>query len=372
MAAKILILSASVGAGHTRAAQALETSFQQHGASVRNIDILTLTSDLFKKAYSKTYMELVNRAPHVVGYFYDLTDKPANPNKDGLRALVQKINLKPLQTVISSQPWDCVVNTHFLPADVIATMRRTKKSTQKQVTVVTDFDAHALWVNQPCERYYVANEEAAASLHHWGVPIGDISTTGIPIMPAFGATMTRDVAKKKHDLAPARSVILLLGGGFGLGPMERAYNQLLTMQTPVQIIVICGKSAELKEKLEKIVVPPRLKATVLGFTTQIDEYMRAADIVVTKPGGLTTAETLACGSAVAIMNPIPGQESRNSDFLLENGAAIKINSIATMATKLDRLLKDQDRLLILRKNALALAKPRAATEICESVLAMCR
>ncbi len=372
MAAKILILSASVGAGHLRAAQALENAFTQHGATVRNIDILTLTSDLFKKAYSKTYMELVNRAPHVVGYFYDLTDKPANPGKDGLRALVQKINLKPVQTIIASQPWDCIVSTHFLPADLIATMRRTKKSTQKHVTVVTDFDAHALWVNQPCDRYYVATEDAAASLQHWGVPIGDISTTGIPIMPAFSSAMTRDAAKKKLEYAPARPVILLLGGGFGLGPIERAYNQLLTMQTPVQITVICGKSTELKEKLEKIIVPPRLKANIVGFTPHIDEYMRSADIVVTKPGGLTSAESLACGAAVAIMNPIPGQESRNSDYLLENGAAIKINSIATMATKIERLLKDQDKLNNLRKNALVLAKPKAATEICESVLAMCK
>ena len=372
MAAKILILSASVGAGHTRAAQALETVFQSHGAQVRNVDVLTLTPDLFRKAYSKLYLDLVHRAPHVVGYFYDLLDKPANPAKDASRALVQKLNLKGVQTLLSSQPWDCVVNTHFLSADLIATMRRAKKSTQRHATVVTDYDAHALWVNQPCDRYYVAGEEAAASLHHWGVPIGDISTTGIPIVPAFASSMSRDAAKKKLELPPARPVVVLLSGGFGVGPIERAYHQLLTIQTPIQIIAICGKNSELKEKLEAIPVPPRLKSTIIGYTATMDEYMRAAEIVVTKPGGLTTAETLSCGAAMAIMNPIPGQESRNSDYLLEHGAAVKINQIATMGAKIEKLLKDGDRLLTLRKNALALGKPRAAHDIVESVLGMCK
>jgi processive 1,2-diacylglycerol beta-glucosyltransferase len=165
-------------------------------------------------------------------------------------------------------------------------------------------------------------------------------------------------------------VILLLSGGLGVGPIERVFETILSIEAPLQLVTVAGKNAALKARLDQIKPPARHAAKVLGFTTAMDELMAAADVVVSKPGGLTTAEILARGSAMVMMDPIPGQESRNSDYLLENGAAIKADSLVTLAHKLSRLLADTQRLGRLRAAAKALGHPRAAYAVAEKALAM--
>ena len=139
-------------------------------------------------------------------------------------------------------------------------------------------------------------------------------------------------------------MILQLAGGFGVGPIEKLYSALLNIELPVELVVVCGRNENARKKLEKVRSPARHRVKILGFTKQIDELMGVADLLVSKPGGLTTSEALARGTPMVIVNPIPGQESRNSDFLLENGAAIKANTIATLAHKVTSLLRDPDRL----------------------------
>ena len=165
-----------------------------------------------------------------------------------------------------------------------------------------------------------------------------------------------------------RPVILQLSGGFGVGPIAELFRSLLSIELPLEIVAVAGRNEALKRQLEQIAPPARHRVTVFGFTDQIDELMAAADIVVTKSGGLTTSEVLARVAGMAIVNPIPGQESRNSDFLLENGAAIKVNNISTMAHKLTALLADRDRLQALRSSARRLGRPRAAFEVAQQAL----
>lgn len=372
MTPRILVTSASVGAGHIRAAQAIELALKELApeAHIENVDVLTLTGPVFRRLYAKAYLDLVNRAPHLLGYIYDLTDKARKPARGGdrLRALAQKLNLQKIIDLLDASRWDLVVNAHFLPAEIIATRARRRRRVPRQVTVVTDFDAHAFWVNQPCERYFVATEEAALALAHWGVPRATIEVTGIPIHPVFAREKPRAECVTKHELSDARPVVLLLAGGFGVGPIESLFRGVLDVERPLQVVVVAGKNESLRTKLARIGVPERHAAKVMGFTTEIDELMRAADIVVTKPGGLTTSEILACGAVMVIANPIPGQESRNSDFLLEHGAAIKVNSAAVLSRKLSLLLADQERLARLKAAARSLGKPRAAYEIASRVL----
>ena len=157
-----------------------------------------------------------------------------------------------------------------------------------------------------------------------------------------------------------------------VGPIAKIYQGLLALEKPLALIAVTGKNAKAKEELSRLPVPPRHIAKVMGFTTEIDELMAAADLVVTKPGGLTTSETLARGAAMAVVNPIPGQESRNSDFLLENGAAVKINNLATLSCKLTPLLADPAKLATLKANAKKLGRPRAAFDVAKAALAAAR
>ena len=361
MAVKILVLSASVGAGHLRAAQAVELALKElapPGSVIKNVDVLTLTNAAFRKLYGEAYLDLVNKAPHVLGFFYDHMDKPrraSGSKRDKLRLMVEKLNLKSLCEMLECEAWDAVVNTHFLPASIIASMKKQKKFKSPHMTVTTDFETHRLWVNQPCEHFTTATDEGAAYLRHWGISGDDISVTGIPIHPVF--------AKPKPRPANDRPVILQSAGGFGVGPIEKIFRGILDLKTPIELMVVTGKNAAVKKKLESISPPKHHRVQVLGFTDKMDELMAAADVVVSKPGGLTTSETLARGAAMCIVNPIPGQESRNSDYLLENGAAIKINNLPTLSMKLQALLSEPKRLQQLKDNARRIAKPQAAYDV---------
>jgi processive 1,2-diacylglycerol beta-glucosyltransferase len=355
-----------------RAAQAVELALRELApdAEVRNVDVLTLTNAAFRKVYGEAYLDLVNKAPHVLGYFYDLLDRPrrAKSTRDRLRLAAEKLNLRRFCELIECEAWDVVVNTHFLPAEIIASLRRDKKLDLPQVTATTDFETHRLWVNTPTDHYTTATDEGAAYLGHWGVPAGDVTVTGIPIHPVFAKPKDRGECLKKHGLKGDRPVVLQLAGGFGVGPIEQLYRAVLSVETPLDVVVVAGKNEQAKKQVESVDVPPRHRAKVMGFTTEIDELMASADVVVSKPGGLTTSEVLARGAAMVIVNPIPGQESRNSDFLLENGAAIKVNNAATLPLKLSRLMADPKRLEALKSNARRLAKPQAAYDVARLAL----
>jgi processive 1,2-diacylglycerol beta-glucosyltransferase len=369
---RVLVLSASVGAGHLRAAQAVELALRQLDptALVKNVDVLSLTNAAFRQIYGKAYLDLVNKAPHVLGYFYDLMDKPRSRARksDRLRLVVEKLNMTPFLRFIKQEPWDIVVNTHFLPAELIASLRRKRKLDTPQFTVTTDFETHRLWVNQPCDHYFTATDEGAAYLQHWGVPVADTTVTGIPIHPAFREPRERTACLNRLGLRGDRPIMLQLAGGFGVGPIAQIYRGILAIEHPLEIVVVTGRNSEARDELEETAPPVRHRVKVLGFTDQMDELMAVADVVITKPGGLTTSETLARGAAMAIVNPIPGQESRNSDFLLENGAAIKINNIATLPVKLNLLLQDAARLRSLKDNARRLGRPHAAFDVASRAL----
>lgn len=369
---RILVLSASVGAGHLRAAEAVELALRERApdAEVRNLDVLQLTNAAFRRLYGRAYLDLVNRAPHVLGYFYDLMDQPRRPNssRDRLRLAVERLNLGAVIRLLQEHPWDVAVCTHFLPAEIIASMRRNGQTTMRQMTVTTDFETHRLWINQPCERYCTATEEGARYLQWHGIPAADTSVTGIPIHPVFARDKDVSACRRRHGIAGDRPVILQLSGGFGVGPVRQVYQGLLSVDRPTDLVIVTGRNSELREELQRITPPPRHRVQVLGFTEQMDELMAAADLVVTKPGGLTTSEVLARGAAMVIVNPIPGQESRNSDYLLESGAAVKVNNLATLTYKVETLLADPARLAVLRAQARRIARPQAAYDVVEQAL----
>ena len=369
---RILVMSASVGAGHLRAAEAVELALAEKAgdATVKNMDVLELTNKTFRRLYGRAYLDLVNKAPHVLGYLYDMMDRPRGPGhkSDRLRVLVEKLNLRPFLKLLREESWDAIVNTHLLPAEIVASLRRQKKLDTPHMTVTTDFETHRLWVSDPCERFTAATEEGALYLQHWGAPEGSVAVTGIPIHPVFAGRLDRSECLRAQGMQGKLPVVLQLAGGFGVGPIEKIFRAILSIETPVEVATVAGRNEALRETLEKVPVPSRHRVKVVGFTDRIHELMTVADVVVTKPGGLTSSEVLACGAAMAIVNPVPGQESRNSDYLLEGGAAIKVNNIATLPHKLEGLLRDQKRLARLKENASRLARPKAAFDIADIAL----
>jgi processive 1,2-diacylglycerol beta-glucosyltransferase len=371
MSKKVLILSASAGAGHLRAAQAIERAFADTGAagSVHNHDALEFTNPLFRRLYSRTYIEMVNRMPEVLGWLYDRLDQP--DQDDRLQLAFDKLNTGPLIKLLERLQPDITICTHFLPAEIISWLIGKGRLATRQAIVVTDFDVHAQWLCPNYAHYFVAIDETRAHLEELGVPPGKVTVSGIPIDPVFARPKDQRAMREKHGLRTDGTVILTSAGGFGVGRIDELMSSLLKIQHPAQVIAICGRNEELKGRLARLAhrlpADARVTLKVVGYTTEMDEYMAAADLMVGKPGGLTTSEAMARGLVFVIVSPIPGQEERNSDHLLEEGAAIRCNNLPVIAYKIDRLLDDARRLDAMRANALRLGRPRAAFDIVAKV-----
>jgi processive 1,2-diacylglycerol beta-glucosyltransferase len=369
---RVLVLSASAGAGHVRAAQALERALVATGRvhEVRHVDILQYTSKLFRRVYAEAYLDLVNRAPAVLGWLYDYFDVPWKHER--LRLALDKLNTTRFVRLLERERPDWAISTHFLPAEIIAWLRSKGRLATRQAIVVTDFDVQGMWLTRHVDRYFVALDETRAHLERLGVPPAAITVSGIPIDPVFAVPKDAHAMRAKHGLAPDRITILVSAGGFGVGPVEALIHMLLELQYPSQLVMICGRSETLKRRLNELAEArsPHLSPTlhVVGYTTEMDEYMAAADLLVGKPGGLTSSEALARGLALVIVHPIPGQEERNADHLLEAGVAIRCNNLPVLAYKIDRLLAEPAHLAAMQANARLLARPHAARDIAATLL----
>ncbi len=364
---KVLILSASVGAGHLSAASALENEFRKRNAAeeVLNIDVLKYTNPLFRRLYGKAYLDMVNTMPELLGWMYDSLDKPWHGEKR--RLALSKLNTQPFIKLLKSEKPDIAVCTHFLPSEIISWLKAKEKIECPQAVVVTDFDAHALWLCHHYEQYFVALDETRAYLEKLGISAGKITVSGIPIDPVFAETKDKFEMREKYGLAGDKLTILVSAGGFGVGNIQVLLEALSELKTPAQIIAICGRNEDLRKKLACLAIEKLNNETVefrpIGFTREMDEYMSASDLIVGKPGGLTTSEALAKGLVFVIVNPIPGQEERNSDHLLEKGCAIKCNNLPILAYKIDKLLDNKERFETMKRNVLDLARPNASSEI---------
>ena len=369
MLRKVLLLSASAGAGHVRAAQAIEKAFIEDGngdgREVHHLDILNYTNKVFRHLYSKAYIDLVNKLPEVPGWVYDKLDKPWKNERR--RLALDKLNTRPLVKLLRGYQPDLIVCTHFLPAEIVSWLKAKERLQSRQVIIVTDFDVHAMWLVHHYEHYFVALDEARAYLEALGIPANKITVSGIPIDPVFAKKKDKHEMRKKHGLEPDRTTILLSAGGFGVGSVDALIASLLPLQHRAQIVAICGRNEELKTRLTKQAARLKPDSTVLlkpfGYTQEMDELMVASDVVLGKPGGLTTSEALAKGLVFVIVNPIPGQEERNSDHLLERAVAIRCNNLPVLSYKLDQLLSDPQRFASMQANARKMGRPNAAKDI---------
>jgi processive 1,2-diacylglycerol beta-glucosyltransferase len=372
---RVLLLSASSGAGHVRAAQALEKAFCARGdCMVEHVDAIDHVSKLFQGIYDKAYIAMVRQAPELMGVLYDRTDQPWNYLRR--RLTVDRLNSQPLIRLLRKMQPDLCVATHFLPAEIIAWMIAKKKLRTRNAIVVTDYDVHALWLCRTVDRYYLAIPEAAEYMAAIGFSRQTLRVTGIPVDPRFACPVDRLDARRHLQLDPSATTLLVSTGGAGIGPVDQLVRGLLDMKRPWQIVAIAGKSEETRERLEELsqnsgTLPsgsPRLRP--VGFTQEMDLYMAAADLLVGKAGGLTTSEALARNLPMVLIKPIPGQEERNADHLLEAGAAIRCNNLPVAAWKVASLLDDSERLKKMREAARQMARPNAAANIAQDALAL--
>lgn len=372
---RVLILSASVGGGHTGAARATERAFYEISpeCAVRHVDVMDLAPGFFRRLYADGYFDAVAHAPHLVGYLYDRLDRPVRKIErpfDLLRLAIQRVNLKGLAELLNSEPWDLVIHTHFLAPEIIGALYRGTRIPFRQATVLTDFECHRFWTCGQSDHYFVATEECRASLGAWGVPFERITVSGIPVDPQFAQVKSKIDCRSRLGLRTNRPVILQMAGGLGIGPICQIHQRILEAPFSLHVVAVTARNDTARQSLADVSLPSRHERSIQGFVNHVDELMAAADLIVTKPGGLTSSEALARGLPMMIVHPIPGQETRNSDYLLENGAAVKVNNLASLPHKLNQLLADPQRLSAMRAAARQISRPRAAFDVAEKCISI--
>ncbi|MFZ6720869.1 MGDG synthase family glycosyltransferase [Undibacterium sp. Ji49W] len=368
---KILLLSVSAGAGHKRAAEAIRaTALQQSDElEVSHLDVMDFVTAGFRKVYTDFYIKLVNKAPTLWGYLYHATNEAqADGTMEKLRRGIERLNARPLLQAIADFQPDVIICTHFLPAEMLSRLLRKERLHCPVWVQVTDFDLHRMWVHEHMAGYFAASEEVADRMRANGIAAAQIHVTGIPIMPAFTQQLDRTVCAREYGLDPACQTFMLMGGGAGLGGLDKVAERLLSLPGRFQLIVMAGNNAPALHALQQLAqrYPGRLLPQ--GFTDKVERLMACSDLVITKPGGLTTSECLAMGLPMIVNSPIPGQEERNADFLLEQGVAMKAYDDVSLTYRVNYLLQHPDKLRDMHDKARALGKPHAASQVLQQIL----
>lgn len=367
---RVLMISVSAGSGHVRAADALlETCKQFDNVHAAHIDVMTTVSRWFRRIYSDFYRHLINHAPALWAYLYRKTDNARNSDPSTVvRRLIERLCTRRLiRDVIAFEP-DHIICTHFLPADLLSGAIARGRLQARLWVQVTDFDLHSLWIQDGVAGYFAADQEVAFKLRERGVAAERVHVTGIPVAPVFRHAPDRAVCRAELQLADAAVTVLLLCGGATTGSVAAIAAHLLERNPTVQIVALAGNDASLLAQLQALTqrFPGRLVPS--GYTRHIERMMAASDVAISKPGGLTSSECLIMGLPMLLIDPIPGQEERNGDYLMERGAALKAHDIAGLDYKMRELIADPARLAAMRDAMRRHARPDAARHVLEHVL----
>lgn len=367
---RILFLSVSAGAGHVRAANALNAyaSLDDRVESL-HLDVMNYTPKIFRKIYADAYIYLVQTWPTIWGVTYQRTNQ-ASPKAlfQKLRRFSERLNTQALLKAIREFAPDTVVCTHFLPAEILMHQINKGEFNVPVWVQVTDFDLHRMWLIPQMQGYFVASDEVAFRLRDHGVASSRIHVTGIPVMPAFAANHEKESYLKAYGLAPDKQTLLLMGGGAGVGGLDIVARHLLAQNGDFQLIALAGKNEKALSSLNKLAQYYPDKLFPQGFTDKVEELMACADLNITKPGGLTTSECLAMGLPMIVHSPIPGQEEHNADYLLEQGAALKAIDHIGLVYRVNQILEKPEILEKMRVRAKALGKPNAGKDVLDIVL----
>lgn len=359
MKKKVLLFYITHKSGHHRASCAIESALGLLDGSIEtlNVNFFEFTNSFLEKFVGHTYLSVIKNRPEVWQYLYDnpkFIDK-TKPIKD----FVNKINAKKLYKLIKSFDPDCICCTQAYPCGAVSRLKNEYKLDIPLVAVLTDFVAHRYWIYDNVDCYVVPSDGIKDELINQNIPIEKIKVFGIPIDSKFSIASNKSDVLNKFNLKPNLPVVLIMGGSQGLGPIEHAVRFLIEKNGNFQIVVVTGKNKKLFDCLSTYSVE---NMTVLGYVANMNELMDVSDIVITKPGGLTVSEALSKSLPMIIINPLPGQEMKNTECLVKYGAAVKCNNVEDIGNIVNDILTDTNKLSILKECASKIKKPQSAVD----------
>ena len=368
---KVLIVYAKAGAGHRRAAEAIFNAFKRRGQDkdIALLDCLDYTPPWFKYFYPRSYLFLVRFFSLLwAGIYYGLESRAFYSLIKPLRRLNNGLVSKRFTEFLKREKPRVVISTQFFASEVVAALKRKKELNSILISVVTDFGAHTFWESENVDIYVVAGEDTKKDLLLRNIPEEKIRVLGIPVEPPlkeFNKAQLREEIGLKKDLF----TVLIAGGGFGVGPIKALVFSLERLpeqvREKVQLIVVCSRNKKLFGEMKSIASSLKIHSKIFGFVPDLYKMMAAADIIISKSGGLTTSEALAQGLPMIIISPIPGQETKNCGLLVKKGAAYRIDRPFELTKTIEALIKIPGKLEKMRQNTLGLTRPNAADDITE-------
>lgn len=393
MQKKVLIMSASTGGGHNRAARAIKeelTNKSIDGITIdcEIIDRLKIVNGTMDKLISRGYEKSAKYTPKAWGGVYKLTESnliSRNEFKDN--PLTSLISRK-LKKLIEVKKPDLIIGTHPFPMIALSTLKKHSQLSKNNelstftesfhkyyqnldipplITVLTDYTTHSAYIQNEIDYYIAGHEYVKELLIEDGIEAEKIKPYGIPVEKSFLTNRSRETVLSELNLDPNKFTVLLMGGSFGAGSIKDTLSELISIDRDFQIIVITGRNKSLKEKLEKNLMSHEQSIDknicVLGFTDKMNDLLSAVDILVSKPGGLTTTESLLKEVPMIVPYFIPGQEEENLDFLSNCGASLRTSKKYTLSIILKVLIDNPDRIEMTKENIRSIKKLNASQDI---------
>ena len=347
---KIMLLTAATGGGHLRASAAVEQYIRDNtGYDVVTIDTLKAVNRFLDKSVCDTYRFMAKRIPAMFGRLYKQTNR-----ENLLSDLVPKLsgafsNL--LYASISKYHPDVILTTHPFATEMVSDLKEDGSITAPLICILTDYGVHRAWIAPYVDAYVVASDDMVPELTSFGVDPKKIYPFGIPVHGVFFHREDRDMLLRDLRLDPSLPTLLFMAGSFGGSNIMKLYRDLASTDVKMQIIVITGRNQKLYEAFEKeIASHPQLPTRLIYFTDEVEKYMHASDLLVTKPGGLTVSEALACNLPMAVFDAIPGQEEDNANFLKIHDMGVRLQKDGDFAQQISSLLKEKEKLQEMREN----------------------
>lgn len=366
MRKKALLFYISRYSGHFQAAQAINGALLESGSAfqTRMIDAFDYTNPVLGKIITKTYLEVIKKKPELWGNIYDNPIVLKKTKK--LREVLHKYNKPKMKRLLDTFAPDIVYCTQAFPCGMVADYKKTYKKNIPLVGVLTDHAPHSYWLFNEVDIYVVPSKKTADILEQKSCPRKKIRIYGIPVDPRFRREHDKDRIRADYGLSPQNPTVLIMGGSQGLGAMEAVVRSFLQdKKHSYQLLVVTGVNKRLRSRLAKIVPPANSLIRILSYVKNIEELMEVSDIVITKAGGMTIAEALSKKLPMLIVNPIPGQERMNTDYLVKESAAREITDYSSIHDTINELFESKDILKKMKKNAERLARPDSALRIAE-------
>lgn len=363
---RVLIMTVSAGEGHTRAAAAVKGQIAKHypAAQVPVLDTFRYASPRLEKMVLGTYLELLKVSPLLYKYLYNTSER-GNPlggvAKNEFVKIMTSITGNKLLNYIDSVNPQIILCTHPFSLGIAATMKKKGLINVPVVAILTDFTVHSYWVYSGVDYYCVATEALKSSLVEYSQSPEQIIVTGIPIDTAFVQIQDTERIKNELNLDLSLPTILVMGGGLGLGPLKDVVD-VLSARKDCQIVVVCGHNDGLKRQIEQTTqFIPHIHT--FGFVDNIHQLMGVADLMITKAGGLSCSEALALGLPLFIIDPIPGQEEKNTQFLVEQGAAVEIKDNEHLQKQIEQWFRNPQQRAKMASASQNIGQPDAAEKV---------